>query len=81
MENYENHIKTKRSPTVFGSALVPANSSTPYSDATQVSKITIGIHTYILTYLCMYVCMFNQNKQFKIRQKLHFNTLHEKHFY
>ncbi|XP_017868666.1 PREDICTED: putative transcription factor SOX-14 [Drosophila arizonae] len=42
MENYENHIKTKRSPTVFGSALVPANSSTPYSDATQTKKHSPG---------------------------------------
>lgn len=52
MEKYANSSKSKRSPTesmqrlerendnsdlVFGSALVPVNSSTPYSDATQVS--------------------------------------------
>ncbi|EDW61195.2 putative transcription factor SOX-14 [Drosophila virilis] len=57
MEKYANSSKSKRSPTesmqrlerendnsdlVFGSALVPVNSSTPYSDATQTKKHSPG---------------------------------------
>lgn len=69
MEN-DGRSKIERSPTeslhgmvggdihfnpVFGSARVPVNSSTPYSDATQVSA------HYLITYVhvCMYAQLYN----------------------
>lgn len=77
MEN-DGRSKIERSPTesmhgmvggdnnfnpVFGSARVPVNSSTPYSDATQVSAHYLITYMYVCTiiYFCAYIANYQDS--------------------